>query len=141
MSFSATVYNLISSQLGTGGLVVCQTLIDHLGLSSNHHRSQAKPANTGSYRRPKFSVDGGGLLDQFYRLTQDKVHELFNTPEYSTKDELRRDALQPTAKFINDVTSPSLSEYGFKIWNATSTHTTTLCPKSLVYALPDDREQ
>jgi hypothetical protein len=141
MHYSTTVYNLISSKLGAPGLVVCQKLIDHLGLSPIHQRPQAKPTHTGFHGEPKFSVDGAGLLDQFYRSTQDKVHELFHTPEYRTKDDLKKDALQPTAQFINDVTSPFLSEFGPDIWNASSTHTTTSCPKSLVYYHLNDREQ
>jgi hypothetical protein len=128
MHYSATVYNLILSELNAPKPVICQNLIDHLGLSPIHPNSQGEP---------KFSVDGAGLLDVFYRATKVKVHEIFRKPEYRTKDQLEQDAVRPTAQFINDVTRPILSRFGSEIWNASGTHTI----KPLVYNAPSDREQ
>jgi hypothetical protein len=131
MSFSATVYDLISSTLKPSAPVICQHLIDHLGLSLISLNA----------RRPTFSHDGKGLLDEFYRATTGKVNEIVQEPEYGTKRQLKQHAVRPTPKFLNDVTTQILSRFGSKIWNASSTHTTKSGSAPLEYEKREDREK
>jgi hypothetical protein len=128
MNYSKAVYDLIFFELDAPKPVKCQNLIGHLGLSPIPPNPQGKP---------RFSVDGAGLVDVFYRATTDKVHEIFRKPEYRTKDQLEQDAVRPTAQFIDDVTRPILLRFGSEIWNVSSTYTI----KPLVYHALRDQEQ
>jgi hypothetical protein len=125
MEYSATVNNLILSVLGAPKPVICQNLIDYLGLS---------PISPNCPGEPRFSVSGAAPPDVFYQATKQKVRGILEESEYRTKDQLRQDAVRPTAQFINDVTNPMLSDFGSSIWDASGTHT-------LVYNTLSDREQ
>jgi hypothetical protein len=124
MDYSATVYNLILSVLGAPKPVICQNLIDHLGLTPIYPKSQGEP---------KFSGDEAQTLNSFYRATKEKVEELFRNLGYITKDQLKTVALNPSKPFIDDVTQSILEVFGQKIWNASSTHTTESCSVPLNY--------